>query len=85
MLTGGIGNDVFIFDGEFGNDTITDFEAGSSGNDRIKIQSADINTFDDLLSLATEVNGGVMLSLSEGSIFLENTLIDDLNQGDFII
>ena len=85
QLTGGIGNDVFIFDGNFGSDIITDFEAGDLGNDRIKIQSPDISSFDDLLNLATEENDGVMITLTEGTIFLENTLIDDLNQGDFIL
>lgn len=85
LLTGGIGNDVFIYGQGFGSDIIFDFEAGIGNADRINLKALNINSFDDVLNSATEENGGVLLSLDEGSIFIEDLTIDQLHQNDFIL
>ncbi len=39
-MTGGTEADVFVFNADFGNDTITDFWTGAGRTDRIWIQGA---------------------------------------------
>ncbi|MEX0319965.1 MAG: CAP domain-containing protein [Ruegeria sp.] len=81
VLHGGAGADTFIF-GK-GIDTVKDFE----GIDRIDLRSsAQITNFADLsANHMTQSGGNVLIDDGAGhTMLLENTLLSDLNAGDFL-
>ena len=81
-MTGGAGNDVFELAANFGNDVITDFEAGVGRTDRIWFRGLN-ESWDDLRF--TDTVDGAEVMLSDGSsLLLENVLVADLVQDDFI-
>ncbi|MGB7334300.1 MAG: calcium-binding protein [Salaquimonas sp.] len=84
VLIGGDGADVFVFEGEFGDDTITDMWAGASRTDRIWLKGQDIDTWEELQTSMTQSGDHVVLNLDGGSITLIDTMIEDLNMDDFI-
>lgn len=71
VLTGGPGNDKFVFDGEFGSDIITDFSA----NDKI-----DLTTFfgPGDVTFATEGDDVVVTVPGKGTITVLNASIEDV-------
>ena len=83
-LTGGLGNDTFIFRSGSGVDTITDFAAGSGASDVIELHSSTIHSLTDVLANATDVTGGVLISLGNGdSLMLNNVHKANLATDDF--
>lgn len=94
-LNGGMGNDVisggrqadtFIFDNNFGNDRITDFDVANR-HERIDLSGVDaITSFDDLMANhVSQANGHALISDGAGNtIRLDNVNIDALSAGDFI-
>ncbi|MCB1456153.1 MAG: calcium-binding protein, partial [Nitratireductor sp.] len=86
ILTGGAGADVFVFDGSFGNDRITDFWAGAGRTDRIWLQGDHgLTSAADALAALSETAEGVLISVNNGSILLEGLHLADLHIDDFII
>lgn len=90
VMTGGAGADRFIFrdhggdQGDFGHDTITDFEAGAGAGDVIRLELTGLTNFADLLSKATDTENGVLIQIDDGnSILLEGLTIADLHEDDF--
>ena len=81
-LTGGKHADTFIFAGNFGIDTITDFK----GSDRINLK--DVNSarnFSDLKSNhASQAGDDVHLDYGANRLILANVDLDDLRADDFI-
>ena len=77
VLTGGDGADVFMFrEAAFGDDVVTDFEAGEGRGDRFMFRGLGLDE-DDLVWTDTEA--GVLLTVGDhGTVFL-----DDLNAADF--
>ncbi|MEJ6395938.1 FG-GAP-like repeat-containing protein [Gymnodinialimonas sp. 2305UL16-5] len=73
-LTGGDGADVFAFNGEFGNDTVTDFMI-SVPNEKIDLSEvAEITSFSDLISNhLTQVSSNTVINDGLGNSI---TLID---------
>lgn len=68
LLTGGLGNDSFIFNMNWGHDTITDFQFDS---DTIDFSSnTEIANFEDLTITYTDGSG--YISVGEGLVKLEN-------------
>lgn len=91
ILTGGEDRDTFIFAPGDGNDTITDFDVGSSQwfrqfftGDRIDLRAYDFDSDDDVLALATQDGNDTVIQLSESdSIRLVGVDVDDLDTFDF--
>ena len=82
QLSGGGGDDVFIFDSGHGADIITDF---TDGDDLIDLSAFGLSGFDELV--ATSDSGGVTIDLSAnggGTILLEGFDIADLDAGDLL-
>ncbi len=81
-VTGGAGDDVFVFKGGFGHDTVTDFIAGAGSYDVI-----DTDAFDDfasVLAAATQVGADTLITLdAANSILLKNVVVTSLHQDDF--
>ena len=86
VLTGGGQADLFIFTGDFGNDTITDFQTGGT---KEKIDLSDITSivsFNDLKKHhTTNVDGHAVIDDGAGNtITLDGVLKGDLSANDFI-
>ncbi|WP_434051247.1 MAG: BspA family leucine-rich repeat surface protein [Roseibium sp.] len=90
IMTGGFGADTFVFrdyggeQGDFGHDTIKDFEAGAGTGDVIRLELTGLTNFADLLTKATDTENGVLIQIDDdNSIFLEGLTINDLHADDF--
>ncbi|MEL7046008.1 MAG: calcium-binding protein, partial [Pseudomonadota bacterium] len=84
ILIGGGGRDDFVFAGNFGDDTITDFDARNNNED-IDLSGVDgIDSFADLAGALSQQGDDVVIDLAGGSITLENVALADLNANDFL-
>lgn len=85
-LIGGAGADVFVFDGSFGNDTISDFWFGAGRTDRVQLLGSDLHNFTELLSHAEDSANGVVLHVNGGldSITFTGLTLAQLNADDFL-
>ncbi|MEO1139666.1 MAG: calcium-binding protein [Pseudomonadota bacterium] len=85
-LTGGNGNDDFIFDDDFGNDLIKDFNTTSAAEDIDLSRVSEITNFTDLsTNHMTQDGADVVIDDGNGNtITIENTLLGDLDQSDFL-
>ncbi len=80
ILYGGGGQDVFAFAAGDDDDIIGDF----SNQDTLQLDVSGITDFNILLAQAAETGGGVLFDFgSRGSVFLEQTDIDDLDASQF--
>jgi Ca2+-binding RTX toxin-like protein len=78
-LTGGAGSDAFLFRGNFGNDTVTDF------------RSEDVITFDDVFAnfaavraASQQVGADTVITAPDGSsVTLKNVMLNSLQVNDF--
>lgn len=86
QLTGGEGKDVFVFEVDFGNDTITDFAAGAGYTDRIWLQDLGFTSFQDVLANAVNTLSGntVITVAGHGTITLLNVVVSQLAADDFL-
>ncbi|KZK93279.1 MULTISPECIES: VCBS domain-containing protein [unclassified Pseudovibrio] len=84
-LTGGSSSDTFRFVGvSFGNDVITDFEAGSGIQDLIKFDQTAFADFNAIIEAASENGADTVITLGiSNSVTLKNVSIAELNQDDF--
>jgi Ca2+-binding RTX toxin-like protein len=83
VLTGGDGNDTFVFNRVLGHDTITDFDATGSNHDIIQLHGAFAN-FDDLLAHAEDRGHDVVIHIdNHNSITLQGVRLGSLDAGDF--
>ena len=58
ILTGGLGRDTFVFQGNFGHDTVTDF---THGKDHLKLALTNLHNFADVLAHAEQTANGVVI------------------------
>lgn len=80
QLTGGLDADTFVFNEDFGHDTVTDFEAG----DVIEIGGRGVVTFAELEALISEAGADTLVTFDDrNSILLEDVTPDDLQADDF--
>jgi Ca2+-binding RTX toxin-like protein len=82
-LTGFIGKDTFVFDKNFGHDTLTGIEHGS---DKIQFDSSIFSNFDDVKAHATEDQENFTLTIDagvNGSLLVQNCSLDELTASDF--
>jgi Ca2+-binding RTX toxin-like protein len=82
VLTGGLGNDSFVFSKHSGSDVITDF---GRGRDVIDLAELDFGDFDDVRSGMTQTEDGVMIRLDDGDdnlALLESLKLTSLDADD---
>lgn len=80
LLRGGGGEDVFVFTTGDDNDVISDF----SDQDSLRLDINGVSDFDAVLAAAIETQDGVLLDFAgQGSVFLQQTELDDLNASQF--
>ncbi|CAN0547646.1 unnamed protein product, partial [Laminaria digitata] len=80
-LIGGSGRDTFVFDQNFGDDVIADFEAG---RDKIDLSDLGIDGFEALMLNAHADGENTVIKTDHGSVTLNNVSLDDLSAGDFV-
>jgi len=82
-LTGGNGPDLFVFDDNFGNDVVTDFDPH---NDKFVINHNELGSFGDLMSHASQVGTSIVITTDEGdaTITLLNASLRDLKSSEFL-
>ncbi|UWQ30963.1 hypothetical protein K3557_11095 [Leisingera sp. M523] len=85
LSTGGSGDDTFVFSDAFGNDTITDFDASSSGE---KIDLSTVSSITDMADLLDnhirEDGENVVIEDAHGNtITLKDVQLADLDETDF--
>ena len=81
-MTGGAGNDVYELATDFGDDTITDFDAGAGRTDRIWFRGHGLE--EDDLSITDTDRGALIVAGDMGSILLLNVLASELHADDYI-
>jgi Ca2+-binding RTX toxin-like protein len=83
-LIGGAGTDTFVFDAGFGQDTITDFIAGSgAGHDVIEFDQAIFADFDAVLGAAANVGSNVVITAGADKITIVGITKASLTVDDF--
>lgn len=81
-MTGGAGLDDFIFSGNFGSDTITDFDS-HNGEDIDLTAVTAITGFNDLLNNHLNISGGfAQIVVGGNSILLKDVAFDDVGWGE---
>jgi len=84
LLSGGKGYDRFGFGLDFGNDIITDFEAGSKTGDVIAMHHQVFADLETLLAAGQQVGTNVVFTAGLfDSLTLQNTLLGNLHANDF--
>jgi len=85
VLTGGAGNDNFVFRATYGHDTITDFHGGTGVSDIIGLTDfASVTNFDAVLSHATQQGADTLLDFGNGDqLLLRNVVKANLAADDF--
>ena len=82
-LTGGAGNDRFIFNKEGGADTVTDFQ---NGLDKLDLTNFRLANADAALAAASQVGDNVVFTLAGGvTVTLEHVNLSVLDATDFLI
>jgi Ca2+-binding RTX toxin-like protein len=76
IFTGKGGHDTYAFSGNFGNDTITDFQSSANV---IQLDRQAFGDFAGVMSHASQVGSDVVISVDAGnSLSLHNTLLSQL-------
>ncbi|EEA94577.1 VCBS domain-containing protein, partial [Pseudovibrio sp. JE062] len=85
VLTGSSGSDIFVFrNSTFGNDTITDFEAGAGSDDTIRFDSDTFADFDAVIAAASDEGSSVVITVDDhNSVTLNNVSMSELHTDDF--
>jgi len=85
-LSGGAGNDIFVFATGFGKDVITDFDAGAAATDVIVIAHTLFANFAAVLAqTADNINGDAVIKYDAvNSITLNHVHKIDLSGNDFV-
>jgi serralysin len=82
LLEGGGGKDIFVFRARWGNDTVIDFRA----DDKINLSSFGFDGAADVLALATDDDGDVLITFATGdTLRIDNRVTADLVPSDFIL
>ena len=86
ILSGGGGEDLFVFGTGFGVDTISDFAGnGAASGDRIQFGAGMFSGFADMMAHATQQGSDVVITLDAGNILqLAGVQLNNLASGDFL-
>jgi Ca2+-binding RTX toxin-like protein len=86
ILTGGAGKDTFSFERGDGSDIITDFAAGTSGPDLIRLNDYGFSTFAEVQAAMTQVGDDTHLALNSfETLVLRDTQVSSFDKGDFLL
>jgi Ca2+-binding RTX toxin-like protein len=86
VLTGGSEEDTFVFNADFGLDTITDLEYSAGAGDVIHFGDGLFADFAAVMNAATQVGSNVEIVFDEFNVVtLENVTKANLNQDDFLL
>ncbi len=79
------GDDTFIFDVNFGNDTIGDFSAGAGSQDVIELSGIQgLSSYTEVLAKAADNGTDTTMTLdADNSITLKGVLVSELHEDDF--
>lgn len=84
-LTGGVGDDTFVFRPGDGHDVITDFQGGLEAGDVIRLDGFGLDHFADLQQFMSQQSEGTVLTLPGGdSILIKSVPAASLTPDDFI-
>lgn len=78
ILTGGAGDDVFVFEGNWGTDTVTDYNAA---DDTIDLSLATLSFADLTISQTLD---GTLITILDGSSILLEGYFNTVDESDFI-
>lgn len=82
LLSGGSGEDVFVFGTGYGTDRVTDFGDG----DRLDLRGLEVAAdFDDVMEMAREGPAGLILDFGTDRLVLEGLSTNDLSVDDVLI
>lgn len=86
-LNGGRGDDTYLFEGEFGMDTIVQFGTGNrDGNDVMQVSVAGFSTAEEVLAAAADTETGTLIKFSDAqSITLIGVTTAELDAADIVI
>ena len=83
-LTGGGGDDFYVFRAGFGVDVITDFTPGNSAHDTIQIAGLG-QTYTSLMSHAVQTGADVVITIdANDKLTLQNVVLGSLTSADFV-
>ncbi len=85
-MTGGAGDDTFVFADDHGRDTITDFVAGAAGGDVIDLRRLTAAaSFTDVMAAAAQIGDDTVIDFGDGnSIALLGVDATQLEEQDFL-
>jgi Ca2+-binding RTX toxin-like protein len=85
-ITGGLGNDRFVFRMGDGSDTVTDFTAGGSADHvRLAGWGASFDTFAEVIAAADQVGADTVIDFGNGqTLTLQNVTLGNLTSADFL-
>lgn len=85
QMSGGAGNDMFVFKGMAGTDTITNFSAGAGVSDLILFENSPFADFTALLAAThNDGSGNTVIAHGDASITLIGVLKAQLAADDFL-
>jgi hypothetical protein len=85
ILSGGAGQNTFVFDGAFGNDTVLDFKAAGSVQDLLDFDAGSFATAQAAFNAAQQVGDNVVIGVGANSVTLKGVNIASLSVSDFRI
>lgn len=82
-LKGDVGGDTFVFEGQFGYDTVKDFEAGI---DTLDVTALGLQSFADVVNASSDRSSGLRIQFSEDqTIFITGMTLAQLLTDDVLI
>lgn len=82
-LKGEVGDDTFVFEGQFGYDTVKDFEVGG---DTLDLTALGLQSFADVTNAASDRSSGLRIQFSEDqTIFITGMTLAQLLSDDVLI
>lgn len=77
-------SDIFVFRTDTGHDVITDFVAGATSDDTIRIEGFNITNFAEIMDLAEQNGDDTIITFdADNSITLEEVQLTALHADDF--
>ena len=80
-MTGGQGDDIFVFAAGNDRDFVRDFNNG----DIVEISGFDISNFEDVMEHASQTSRGVKIDFGEDELTLDGARLWHLDAEDFLI
>jgi serralysin len=86
LLTGGGGNDTFVFTSNFGRQTVTDFHVGGPSQDAIEFSHDMFATFADVMAHPHQVGSDTIIAADASHVVaLANVNASTLHSSNFLL